>query len=207
MRRWTRSALVQVMACRLSGAKPAMASQINGVSIVGSGADQRKHQSPASLAFVMEIHRSPVNSLHKGPVARKMFPFDDVTISVKRFTNTMIACISSDTWRTLLGAGTGKWNPAELWCRKKQERMKKTTRLQQWWEWSMDCVHGSLNKGTGRLQKVWNNMRPSWHGTAFRITDPLWGNPLVAGGPHRVLMRSFDVIVVVRLHHLFVQNG
>ena len=38
------------------------------------GADQRKHQSSASLAFV----RWPVNSPHKGPVTRKMFPFDDV---------------------------------------------------------------------------------------------------------------------------------
>ena len=40
------------------------------------GADQRKHQSSASLAFVWGIHRWPVNSPHKGPV--KMFPFDDV---------------------------------------------------------------------------------------------------------------------------------
>ena len=37
-------------------------------------ADQRKHQSSTSLAFVREIiHRRPVNSLHKGPVTRKMF--------------------------------------------------------------------------------------------------------------------------------------
>ena len=43
-----------------------------------SGTDQRKHQSSASLAFVREIHRRPVNSLHKWPVTRKMFPFDDV---------------------------------------------------------------------------------------------------------------------------------
>ena len=42
------------------------------------GADQRKHQSSASLAFVRGIHRRPVNSPHKGPVTRKMFPFDDV---------------------------------------------------------------------------------------------------------------------------------
>ena len=42
------------------------------------GADQRKHQSSASLAFVRGIHRSPVNSPHKSPVTRKMFPFDDV---------------------------------------------------------------------------------------------------------------------------------
>ena len=52
----------------------AMASQIISLMIV----DQRKHQSFASLAFVSGIHRWPVNSLHKGPVTRKMFPFDDV---------------------------------------------------------------------------------------------------------------------------------
>ena len=42
-------------------------------STVCSGADQRKHQSSASLAFVRGIHRSPVNSPHKGPVTRKCF--------------------------------------------------------------------------------------------------------------------------------------
>ena len=47
-------------------------------SIVYSGADQRKHQSSASLAFVRGIHRWPVNSPHKGQVTRKMSPFDDV---------------------------------------------------------------------------------------------------------------------------------
>ena len=60
----------------------AMASQITNLVIVYlivySGADQRKHQSSASLAFVRGIHRWPVNSPHKWPVARKMFPFDDV---------------------------------------------------------------------------------------------------------------------------------
>ena len=53
-----------------------MASQITSLTIaystVCSGADQRKHQSSASLAFVRRIHR------HKEPVTRKMFPFDDV---------------------------------------------------------------------------------------------------------------------------------
>ena len=60
----------------------AMASQITSLTIVYSsvypGADQRKHQSPASLAFVQGIHRWPVNSSHKWPVTRKMFPFDYV---------------------------------------------------------------------------------------------------------------------------------
>ena len=38
----------------------------------------KRHQSSASLAFVRGIHRRPANSPHKGPVTRKMFPFDDV---------------------------------------------------------------------------------------------------------------------------------
>ena len=82
-----------------------MTTQITSLAIVystvHSGSNQRKHQSSASPAFVRGIHREPVNSLnprlaerpletngrlanrrlnypHKGPVTRKMFPFDDV---------------------------------------------------------------------------------------------------------------------------------
>ena len=50
-------------------------------SIVYSDADQRKRQSSASLTFVRGIHRGPVNSPHKWPVTRKMFPFDDVIVN------------------------------------------------------------------------------------------------------------------------------
>ena len=58
-----------------------MASQITSLTIVYStvysGADQRKHQSSVSLAFV----RGMTGEFpHKGPVTRKMFPFDDVII-------------------------------------------------------------------------------------------------------------------------------
>ena len=60
----------------------AMASQITGVPVVCWtvcwGADQREHQSSTSLAFLRGIHRWPVDSSDKGPVTRKMFPFDDV---------------------------------------------------------------------------------------------------------------------------------
>ena len=73
----------------------AMSSQITSVSIVYSavclGADQRKHQNSASLAFVRGIHRGPVNSPHKGPVTRKMFPSHDIQIQIqiqKRFIET-----------------------------------------------------------------------------------------------------------------------
>ena len=60
----------------------AIAPQITSLTIVYStvysGADQIKHQSSASLAFVWGIHRWTVNSPHKWPVTRKMFSFDDV---------------------------------------------------------------------------------------------------------------------------------
>ena len=65
----------------------AIASQTTSLTIVYStvysGAYRRKHQSSASLAFVRGIHRSPVNSPHKGPVTQKMFPFDDVIMQQK----------------------------------------------------------------------------------------------------------------------------
>ena len=70
----------------------AMASQITSVTIVYStvysDADQTKHHSSASLAFVQGIHRGPVDSPHKWPVTRKIFPFDDVIM----FTPTMNYC-------------------------------------------------------------------------------------------------------------------
>ena len=89
----------------------AMASQITSLTIVYStvysGADQRKHQSSASLAFVRGIHRWPVNSPHKGPVTRKTFPFDDVFMYglffvclIAYYFNT---CISSRRNRLRIG--------------------------------------------------------------------------------------------------------
>ena len=52
--------------------------RFTNLTIVYSILYQRKRQSSASLAFVRGIHRRPVNSPHKWPVTRKMFPFDDV---------------------------------------------------------------------------------------------------------------------------------
>ena len=70
-------------------------SQITCLTIVCSnvysGPDQRKYQSSASLAFVRGIHQGLVNSPHKWPVTRKMFPFDDVIMDT---TNIMINTFS-----------------------------------------------------------------------------------------------------------------
>ena len=61
-----------------------MASQITSLTIVYStvysGADQRKYQS----SFVRGLHRGPMNSPQKWPVARKMFPFDDVIMLIDK---------------------------------------------------------------------------------------------------------------------------
>ena len=65
-------------------------------STVYSDANQRKHQSSASLAFVRGIHRGPVNSPRKWPVTRKMSPFDDVIICshilYHRIVNLLCTC-------------------------------------------------------------------------------------------------------------------
>ena len=82
------------------GIMGAITSQITSLTIVYSifysDADQRKHQSSASLAFVRGIHRGPVNSPHKWPVTRKMFPFDDVIMKVEQVcgsqTNNDMVC-------------------------------------------------------------------------------------------------------------------
>ena len=75
----------------------ANASQITSLtvvySIVYSHADKKTNQTSASLAFVRGIHRGPVNSPHKWPVSRKMFPF---------MTSSWIkkVCPCHDAWHT-----------------------------------------------------------------------------------------------------------
>ena len=87
----------------------AMASRITSLttvfSIVYSGADQRKHQSSASLAFVWGIHRWPLNSPHKGPVTLKMFPFNDI-ITLRSFE--ILHSLRTVQVRTAVGLKNGR---------------------------------------------------------------------------------------------------
>ena len=75
-----------------------LASQITSLTVVYSifysGVNQRKHKSSASLAFVREIHRGPVNFPHKWPVTRKMFPFDDVIMIFYINTGNLDRCLT-----------------------------------------------------------------------------------------------------------------
>ena len=74
-----------------------IASQITSLTIVYStiysSTDRSKHQSSTSLAFVLGIHRSPVNSPPKVPVARKIVPFDDVIMSLTMVLQTVVKFI------------------------------------------------------------------------------------------------------------------
>ena len=61
-----------------------MASQITSLTVVYSGVYsgvyKKKQQSSASLAYAGSSP-GPENYPHKGPVTRKMFPFDDVIMN------------------------------------------------------------------------------------------------------------------------------
>ena len=76
-----------------------IATQITSLTIVYStvysDADQRKHQSSASLAFVRGIHRGSLNSPHKWPVTRKMFLFGDVSWGVAIVIHNVCECHAS----------------------------------------------------------------------------------------------------------------
>ena len=101
----------------------AIASQITSLD---SDVDQRKHQSSASLAFVWEIHWGPVNSPHKYPVMRKMFPFDDV--------------IMHEVNRDFTEIRVRKANP-------------RTTTLQYWWYYSVTSTKYNLG-GTRQWKMI-----------------------------------------------------
>ena len=94
----------------------AVASQITSLTIVYStvysGADQRKYQSSASLAFLWGINRGQVKSQDKWPVTRKMFSFDDV-IMCKLALNWTHLMIIQHWFREWLGAVR---QPAITWA-------------------------------------------------------------------------------------------
>ena len=77
----------------------AIAPQITSLTIiystVYSDANQGKHRSSASLTLVWGIHRWPVNSPLKGPVTRKMVPFDDVIMVSDELTDFVYLLISA----------------------------------------------------------------------------------------------------------------
>ena len=142
----------------------ATASQITGVPIlystVCSSTDKRKDQSSASLAFVMGIHRWPVNSRHKWPVTRKIIPFDDGIMNFSCLTGLIqwqIFCMVNwlalvDNKNTLyndviMGAMasqiTGVWSVCStIWSKKNI----KALRHWPWWGKSAESHKGPVTR-------------------------------------------------------------
>ena len=142
-----------------------VASHITSLAIVYStvylGADQRKHQTSESLAFVRGINRWPVNSPHKGPVPRKMFPFDDVIMMHDRLDmgiNTYIFscyiqyhnCYQLDTKFVFAPVYTTQWIVVMI-----QGESYFTRR--QWWAIGND----NTNHPQWPLLLTWFNFNPS----------------------------------------------
>ena len=113
--------------------KGAMTSQITSLtsfySTVYSGADQRKHKSSVSLAFV--IHRWPVNSPHKGSVTWKMFPFADVIMYMKNVKH-LPHLISGEKWMTEKTNAVPYINSRHRWWRPKGHFHHQSTIYQLW---------------------------------------------------------------------------
>ena len=119
--------------------KIAAASKIACVSIVCgtvcSGADQRKYQSLASLAFVRGIHRRPLGSPHKGSVTRQMFPIDDV-IMVDALTPT-----------------GSRWDPAQ--------RISNAANVSTWWRHHGGCIDTSKTRKRTPMLHMTSLFRPT----------------------------------------------
>ena len=161
----------------------AMASQISSLTIVYSGTDQRKHESSASLAFVWEIHRWLVNSPHKWPVMRKMFPFDDVIMRHRAlFSDNIFLFYKTNTMWTekWVLMYTDKWVLIIFTCFVDIFQMYP----------GVQCVNGAqqlnisgqvvtaLNAFLAPTQAAgtdYSLMMTSSNGNIFRVTGPLWG--------------------------------
>ena len=152
-----------------------MASQITNLTIVYStvysGADQRKHQSSASLAFVRRIHRWPVNSPHKWSVTGKMFPLDDVIMSLASndlgygYCDQTTNIIQNGTRDLAKSRGTSCVQAQAVFTRRDVCRREDIplTKLYP----ATGVAHFPLNK----KHCVWHEI--SWHGNSFNITSPL----------------------------------
>ena len=58
-----------------------VATQVVDMTTLAANDEIYHHQSSVSLAFVRGIQWWPVNSPHKCPVTRQMFPFDDIIMN------------------------------------------------------------------------------------------------------------------------------
>ena len=118
-----------------------IASQITSLMIVYSifywDTDQRKHQSSASLAFVQGIHRSPVNSPHKGQWRGALM-----------FSLTQMASYAENV---------SIWWRHQDWTTAYTENQELDNRRYIWTQWIHGCSHSACI----------NTLRPRQNGCYF----------------------------------------
>ena len=152
-----------------------MAYQITTLTIVYStaysGVDQKKHRSPSSLVFVRGIHRWPVNSPHKWPVTRKMFPFDDVIIffclrciwgGIRLFVFKMpYLCGGISRWVTILHICYMHFNIQVYTCTLDytEKRMSLFCRICQRWQHRNRSFWQHPLKSMMKIPTIWRHCR------------------------------------------------
>ena len=142
----------------------AIASQITSLTIVYStvysGADQRKHESSASLTFVRGIHRGPVNSPHKWPVTRKMFPFDDVIMSLFNCNGA-----HGHGANIVVTGDTEGCHNNNLRCHQRRQSNNDNLRCHQWQSWRHHHDNSILS-----LCLIWLQHRAQWYWTSVQLS-------------------------------------
>ena len=174
----------------------AMASKITSLTIVYStvysGTDQSKHQSSASLAFVWGIHRGPVNSPHKWPVTRKMFPLDDVIMLFQTTSLHLNQCwlisnyIPKDTFQLIISnyqkysfkkmhfkMSSAKWRP---FCFSFHVSINQSRIYPSSYSTSSTLVRYPPDIHLYHPLKIRYIMMTSSNGNIFRVTGPLCGD-------------------------------
>ena len=138
----------------------AMASQTTCLPFVQA---QTKENTKASRHWPLCEGNSPVNSTHKGPVTRKMFPFDDIIILPSHVVKNIPTKIDwfSILWKVVIGSDNGDISRKETTIvrvgnfsksdsvnsiKHAHHQINKTHYLSQWWSskaWSLLAFAGA----------------------------------------------------------------
>ena len=91
------------------------------------------------------IHRWPVNSPHKGPVARKIFPFDDVIISWMKFLFGDVFIRNLQRWCTATSAQYAQATENVLSTHLKHDRTRTVYMVNNaWWRHQIETFSALL---------------------------------------------------------------
>ena len=133
----------------------AMGSQVTSLTIVYStvysGADQSKHQSSASLAFVRRIHRWPVNSPQRASNA------ENVSIWWRHHIPQVV---QPKSYAQSFQRSIEIWVLSDQHC---------------WASWRQYLTLSAAAPGRNKMEGPENVMTTFCHGNAFHIAGPLWG--------------------------------